>query len=104
MSGICSNHAPFATQASTKNPLQSAETKENCIIVTARLNKDLQINARANADLPVMDDPTLPRADAVAGLAQGAVTDAAETTIIELPRIARALRNRDFRLFWAGNF
>lgn len=46
----------------------------------------------------------LPRADAVAGVAQGAVTDAAETTVIELPRIARALRNRDFRLFWAGNF
>lgn len=68
------------------------------------MNKDLQINARANADLPVMDDPTLPRADAVAGLAQGAVTDAAETTVIEFPRIARALRNRDFRLFWAGNF
>jgi len=40
----------------------------------------------------------------VSGLAQGAVTDAAETTVIELPRIARALRNRDFRLFWAGNF
>lgn len=46
----------------------------------------------------------LPRADAVAGVAHGAVTDAAETTVIELPRIARALRNRSFRLFWAGNF
>src|SRR5215510_3485872 len=51
-----------------------------------------------------MADPTLPRADTATGLAQGAVTDAAETTVIELPRIARALRNRDFRLFWLGNF
>ena len=51
-----------------------------------------------------LDEPTLPRADAVSGLAQGAVTDAAETTVIEIPRIARALRHRDFRLFWTGNF
>jgi MFS family permease len=52
----------------------------------------------------VIDEPTLPRADAADGLAHGAVTDAAETTVIELPRIARALRHRDFRLFWIGNF
>jgi MFS family permease len=55
------------------------------------------------------DSPTLPSADAVDGLALGAVTnaavtDAAETTVIEIPRIARALRHRDFRLFWTGNF
>jgi MFS family permease len=53
--------------------------------------------------------PTLPRADAVAGVALGAVTDAAVTgsaasTVIEIPRLARALRHRDFRLFWTGNF
>src|SRR5215510_12999725 len=55
---------------------------------------------------PVADEvaSTLPRADAVDGLARGAVTDAAETSVIELPRLARALRHRDFRLFWAGNF
>jgi MFS family permease len=51
-----------------------------------------------------LDEPTLPRADAVDGLAHGAVTDAAETTVIEIPRIARALRHRNFRLFWTGNF
>jgi MFS family permease len=55
------------------------------------------------------DSPTLPSADAVDGLALGAVTnaavtDAAEATVIEIPRIARALRHRDFRLFWTGNF
>ena len=53
--------------------------------------------------------PAVPRADAVDGLAlgavtDGAVTDAAETTVIEIPRLARALRHRDFRLFWTGNF
>ena len=55
---------------------------------------------------PVADEvaSTLPRADAVDGLARGAVTDAAETSVIELPRLARALRHRDFRLFWTGNF
>lgn len=51
-----------------------------------------------------IDEPTVPRADAVDGLAHGAVTDAAETSVIELPRMARALRHRDFRLFWTGNF
>ncbi|HET9282448.1 MAG TPA: MFS transporter [Candidatus Angelobacter sp.] len=30
--------------------------------------------------------------------------DPAETTSIEVPRLARALRHRDFRLFWTGNF
>jgi len=30
--------------------------------------------------------------------------DHSETTIIEVPRLARALRHRDFRLFWTGNF
>ena len=48
--------------------------------------------------------PAIPRADAVDGLAHGAVTDSAETTLIEIPRLARALRHRDFRLFWTGNF
>jgi MFS family permease len=58
----------------------------------------------SSAGPSVIDEPTLPRADAADGLAHGAVTDAAETTVIELPRIARALRHRDFRLFWIGNF
>src|SRR5215813_5540950 len=55
---------------------------------------------------PVLDEvtSTLPRAGAADGLAHGAVTDAAETSVIELPRLARALRHRDFRLFWTGNF
>ena len=51
-----------------------------------------------------IEEQTVPRADAMDGLAHGAVTDAAETSVIELPRIARALRHRDFRLFWTGNF
>jgi MFS family permease len=66
--------------------------------------KTPETNSPEAAELPSLDDPALPRADAVAGLAQGGVTDAAETTVIQFPRIARALRNRDFRLFWAGNF
>jgi MFS family permease len=53
---------------------------------------------------PVIAEPSLPNAQAADGLARGAVTDAAETTVIEIPRIARALRHRDFRLFWTGNF
>lgn len=57
-----------------------------------------------NAAPPLIAEPTLPRADAVGGLAHGAVTDAAETTVIEIPRLVRALRHRDFRLFWTGNF
>ncbi len=58
------------------------------------------------AGLPAIDDPALPRADAVAGIAHAEPTDTATdagTTSFELPRIARALRHHDFRLFWAGN-
>ena len=29
---------------------------------------------------------------------------AGQTAVLEVPRIARALRHRDFRLFWSGNF
>lgn len=29
---------------------------------------------------------------------------AGQTAVLEVPRIARALRHRDFRMFWAGNF
>lgn len=52
---------------------------------------------------PLVEEPSLPRVDVVDGLAHGAVTDAAETSVIEIPRLARALRHRDFRLFWIGN-
>jgi len=77
-----------------------------------QLSTDAEMNGSA-AGPPIINDveaePTLPRADAVDGLAHGAVTDAAvdaaaETTVIEIPRLARALRHRDFRLFWTGNF
>jgi MFS family permease len=61
-----------------------------------------------------LDKPASPHANAVDGLAHvsvtdatvtdAAATDAAETTAIPLPRLARALRHRDFRLFWTGNF
>ena len=70
-------------------------------------------------------DGLLPRPDALAsdadGLAHGSVTDAAvvpdiaaldpaensvpaETSVIEIPRLVSALRHRDFRNFWLGNF
>ena len=81
------------------------------------MSTDAEINGGTRAPNPVEEpigeekigelttgEPTVPRADAVDGLAHGAVTDAAETTVIEIPRIARALRHRDFRLFWTGNF
>jgi MFS family permease len=68
------------------------------------LSTDTEINGGSAALPPVIDQPALPRADAVDGLAHGAVTDAAETAVIEIPRLARALRHRDFRLFWTGNF
>lgn len=40
----------------------------------------------------LIDSPELPLAEVE------------ETAVIAVPRIARALRHRDFRLFWAGNF
>ena len=59
---------------------------------------------KGSAGPPVIEESNLLRADVADGLAHGAVTDAAETAVIEIPRIARALRHRDFRLFWIGNF
>ncbi len=41
---------------------------------------------------------------AIAGVTNGAVAGAPETSAGDLPHIARALRHPDFRLFWAGNF
>jgi MFS family permease len=67
-------------------------------------NTDREMNSGPAKPLVNEAEPPLPRADALDGLAHGAVTDAAETTVIELPRLARALRHRDFRLFWTGNF
>ncbi len=54
--------------------------------------------------LPPMDDPAWLHQAGGDGPAGEAVADASETSVIELPRIARALRHRDFRLFWTGNF
>ena len=50
---------------------------------------------------PAQPTGNLPPIDGVE-LAAAAATD--ETTVVQLPRIARALHNRDFRLFWIGNF
>jgi len=49
-----------------------------------------------------IEDPGLPNAGAV--VAAPAAGAAEVEAAFELPRIARALRHRDFRLFWGGNF
>lgn len=79
-----------------ESPIVEAPAGESVIV-------ELTTGALTTDELTT-NPPTLPRADAVDGLARGAVTDAAETTVIEIPRLARALRHRDFRLFWTGNF
>jgi predicted MFS family arabinose efflux permease len=68
------------------------------------LSTQAEPNPGATGELPGVDDIDLPRADAADGLAQGSLTDAAEPAVAQLPRIAQALRHRDFRLFWIGNF
>jgi MFS family permease len=71
--------------------------------------------SEAVAEPPRADDGTCaahaPTTDAAshveatdAAVAAAAPADAAETSVIEIPRLARALRHRDFRLFWTGNF
>jgi len=57
-------------------------------------------------ELPVMDGLGPPLADASiepVALPGDAAANPEETSFIELPRVARALRHRDFRLFWSGN-
>ena len=47
-----------------------------------------------------MEAPAIAEAQGVAGLP----AEAPSTAAFQLPRLAVALRNRDFRMFWAGNF
>ena len=54
------------------------------------MSNESQANPIQAPELPEAAVPSLARAD--------------ETGVIQIPRIARALRNRDFRLFWSGNF
>ena len=64
------------------------------------MSDHLDPNSRDSAVLPEIENPALPQSDTVAGLP----ADASGTTVLQFPRVAAALRNRDFRLFWAGNF
>src|SRR5215472_3841481 len=58
--------------------------------------------SEGSSGLTPTSDPTVLGNNAVNG--GGAVSDTTATTAVELPRILSALRHRDFRLFWAGNF
>src|SRR5262244_3139825 len=60
------------------------------------------MSERGNGRSPIGDQDLLNNMTGNGGA--GAVSDTTATTAIELPRILSALRHRDFRLFWAGNF
>jgi MFS family permease len=78
----------------------------------ASLAETLAEHSRANPTADIASDPALPRADGAiaSGLAREPMSDGAAATgsaaasVFEVPRLARALRHRDFRLFWTGNF
>jgi MFS family permease len=99
-----SNNAEINGGSAAEHPVADATGESRFANAT-----DEPTAGESSAVAVTLNEPTLPRADAVDGLAHGAITDAAETTVIEVPRIevpriARALRHRDFRLFWTGNF
>jgi MFS family permease len=56
----------------------------------------------ANADMNDGGGLSAAGPDAESAADAGGV--AGQTSVLEVPHIARALRHRDFRLFWAGNF
>src|SRR5215467_431534 len=58
--------------------------------------------SEGSSGLTPTSDPTLLGNNGAA--VNGAVSDTTATSAIELPRVLSALRHRDFRLFWAGNF
>jgi MFS family permease len=61
-----------------------------------------RVISEGSSGLTPTSDPTLAGGN---GAVNGAtVSDTTATTAVELPRILSALRHRDFRLFWAGNF
>jgi len=63
-----------------------------------------ELGAHTERNEGIPNDPVLPGNSAPLDEAVEAVPGAPGTTAIELPRIVRALRHRDFRLFWFGNF
>lgn len=66
-----------------------------------------ELGAHTDRNEGLENDPVLPgnsAPPAQAAEAVPAVPTAPGTAAIELPRIVRALRHKDFRLFWTGNF
>jgi MFS family permease len=60
------------------------------------------MSERGSGRSPIGDPDLLDNMTANGGA--GAVSDTTATSAVELPRVLSALRHRDFRLFWAGNF
>jgi MFS family permease len=102
--GFFFNHAPRPAARETKKLTLWSGIFSNPPLQGQLLSTDTDAEMKSGPARPLVEEPALPRADAVNGLARGAVTDSAETAVIEVPRLARALRHRDFRLFWTGNF
>ena len=66
------------------------------------MSEEPRVESGESAEVSMVSGPAK---YAVEGPDGADAADTAETPeVVEFPRIARALRNRDFRLFWSGNF
>jgi MFS family permease len=97
--------SPLLSEAEAEPPLPRAGAAD--VVALASVIRGSATDA-AVADAAVAGAAVPDIAIADAAVTDVAITDAPveadATSVIEIPRLARALRHRDFRLFWTGNF
>jgi MFS family permease len=97
--------SPLLSEAEAEPPLPRAGAAD--VVALASVIRGSATDAVV-ADAAVAGAAVPDIAIADAAVTDVAITDAPveadATSVIEIPRLARALRHRDFRLFWTGNF
>jgi MFS family permease len=70
------------------------------------VNEEINMSGAAPSAAPIHANvpPPLFENGTAEGVENGNGIGVAETSVVEVPRIARALQHPNFRLFWAGNF
>ncbi|HKD79284.1 MAG TPA: MFS transporter [Candidatus Angelobacter sp.] len=107
----------MSTEAEINGGVASAPLLEEAVAEPPRVEAESPAHSAATANGPTANatttnaDPSYSAATGVPLNQAAANADAVEapveadaTSVIEIPRLARALRHRDFRLFWTGNF
>jgi MFS family permease len=97
--------SPLLSEAEAEPPLPRADAADGVVLmsVSDAAVAVASVTDAAAADA-VLNHAAATTAIAASPIAVDAPVEADATSVIEIPRLARALRHRDFRLFWTGNF